>query len=84
METIIRKVGNSAGLILPTQMIKALNLTIGQQVNLEETDGRLVVTPKLRRRYTAAELNAQCDLSAPLPADLQGWEIAPAVGSEAL
>ncbi|MEC5218683.1 hypothetical protein RCH09_003657 [Actimicrobium sp. GrIS 1.19] len=36
------------------------------------------------RRYAATELNAQCDLTAPMPTDLQDWENAPVVGSEKL
>lgn len=84
METSIRKLGNSAGVILPAPLLKSLNLNIGQQVELEEKQGHLVIRPKKKKRYTAAELNAQCDFSAPMPDDLRVWEEAPAVGNEAL
>lgn len=84
METSIRKLGNSAGLILPAPLLKSLNLTIGQQFEIEKEDGRLVLTPKARKRYTAAELNAQCNPQAPMPEDLVALENSPAVGSEAL
>lgn len=84
METSIRKLGNSAGLILPAPLLKSLNLTIGQQFEIEKEGGRLVLTPKARKRYTAAELNAQCNPQAPMPEDLVTWENAPAAGSEAL
>ncbi len=36
----------------------------------------------IRRRYTAAELNIQSDLSAPMPTDLSVWENMRPVGRE--
>ena len=83
METAIRKLGNSAGIILPAALMRTLKFEVGQAIDIEVEDGRLVVTPKMRKRYTAAELNAQCDLRAPLPEDIVAWERAPVVGSEA-
>lgn len=85
METSIRKLGNSAGLILPAHFLKTLKLSVGQAVEIEEADGRLVLTPKPKacKRYTAAELNALCDPRAPMPEDLEAWERMPAAGSEA-
>ena len=39
--------------------------------------------PKVpRKRYSAAELIAQCDVDAPMPTDLQGWDRMAPVGSE--
>ena len=84
METSIRKLGNSAGIILPAALLRSLKFEVGQAIDIEVEDGRLVVTPKRRKRYTAAELNAQCDPPAPMPEDIVAWERAPLVGSEAL
>lgn len=84
MESAIRKLGNSAGIILPVALLRSLKCEVGQIIDIEVDDGRLVVTPVRRRRYTAAELNAQCDRRAPMPEDLVAWDSAPAVGSEAL
>lgn len=84
MEIAIRKLGNSAGIILPATLMRALGLSIGAAVTAEQVDGKLVLTPAVKKRYTAAELNAQCNPRAPMPEDMVAWEHAPAVGSEAL
>ena len=84
METAIRKLGNSAGIIVPAALLKSLKCEVGQVIELEVENGRLLVTPKRGKRYTAAELNALCNPRAPMPDDMVAWERAPAVGSEAL
>ncbi|OHC63274.1 MAG: hypothetical protein A3H93_16220 [Rhodocyclales bacterium RIFCSPLOWO2_02_FULL_63_24] len=84
METAIRKLGNSAGIILPAALLRSLKCEVGQIIEIEVEDGRLVVTPTRRKRYTAAELNAQCNRRTPMPEDLVAWDRAPSVGSEAL
>ena len=86
MELAFKKVGNSTGLIFPAALLKMLGIQEGQIVDIETTqNGELMLRLKKKpRRYTAAELNAQCDLNAPMPSDLQEWEHAPIVGSEAL
>jgi len=84
METAIRKLGNSAGIILPAAFLRSLKFEVGQAIEIEVEDGRLVVTPKRHKRYTAAELNALCNPRAPMPEDVVAWESAPVVGSEAL
>jgi antitoxin ChpS len=47
-------------------------------------DGRLIVNPKPRARYTIAELLAASDFSQPQPAEEREWIDAPAVGRELL
>ncbi len=84
METAIRKLGNSAGIILPAALLRSLKFEVGQTIDIEVEDGRLVVTPTRRKRYTAAELNAQCNPRAPMPTDMAAWDRAPSVGSETL
>lgn len=83
METdaIIRRQGNSIGLVLPQTVLRETGFTVGQTVSLEATAGSLIIKEK-RKRYTAAELNALCDPDAVLPADLQGWDEMPDVGLE--
>jgi antitoxin ChpS len=84
METAIRKLGNSAGIILPAALLRSMKFEVGQVIDIEVEDGRIVVTPKRSKRYTAAELNAQCDSRAPMPEDMVAWENAPVLGSETL
>jgi antitoxin ChpS len=45
-------------------------------------DGRLVVEPRPRLRYTLAELLAVSDYSQPQPPEERDWVDAPAVGDE--
>ncbi len=86
MELIIRKLGNSAGLTLPPALLRDLHFSIGQSLLVEKgQDNAIVLRAKpTRKRYTAAELNKQCNLKAMMPADLQSWEDMAAVGDEAL
>jgi antitoxin ChpS len=86
MELQLRKLGNSTGLTLPPSLMRDLGLAAGQRMTLSKMpDGALLLTPKIeRRKYSAADLNAQCNLKAPMPADLVAWEQLPPVGNEAL
>lgn len=84
MDLAIRKLGNSAGIILPQPVLKSLGLTVGQHVSAETQDGRLVLTPATRKRYTLSELLAQCDRNAVTPPDVADWDNAPAVGKEVI
>ena len=73
MEVVLKKMGNSTALILPPTVLRNLGLTAGHALTLETTsDRRIVLTPK--RKYTLAEMIAQCDLSAPAPADMADWD----------
>jgi antitoxin ChpS len=86
MELVFKKLGNSTGLTFPATFLREHGVREGQTVVVEATeDGTITLQPKvIRKRYTAAELNAQCDLKAAMPSDLVDWEHAPAVGNEAL
>lgn len=86
MELVVRKLGNSVGVTLPTALLRDLDVAVGHSFTVTRTaDNDLVLRPQRpRKRYTAAELNKQCNLKAPMPADLQNWEAMPAVGEEAL
>lgn len=86
MELVIRKIGNSAGLALPAPLLRELGFSVGQTLLVERTEqGSLTLQPKkLRKKYSAAELNAQCNPRAPMPADLAAWDAMRPVGSEAL
>lgn len=87
MELVFRKLGNSTGLTFPASFLREHHLQDGQAVTVDvKSDGTFILSPKkvVKRRYTAAELNAQCDLAAPMPTDLQDWDNAPRVGSEEL
>jgi len=80
--TNLRKVGGSVMLAVPPSFLDQLHLQVGATVGMAVADGRLVVDPKPRSRYTLAELLAASDYSQPQPADEREWVDAPAVGNE--
>jgi len=85
MKTTIRKIGNSAGVILPATILKKLNLAESDAVEIEEDGTRILIRPcKAKPRYSLAELLSQCDESAPCPDELRDWEDAGAAGQELL
>jgi antitoxin component of MazEF toxin-antitoxin module len=86
MELVFKKLGNSTGLTFPAAFLREHGVREGQAVVVEATDdGTITLRPKVvRKRYTAAQLNAQCDPKAAMPSDLVDWERAPAVGGEAV
>lgn len=58
MMTRIQKWGNSLGLRIPKHVAEDADLTEGTAVVLQVRNGRLVVTPVTRRRYSLDELLA--------------------------
>lgn len=80
--TNLRKVGGSVMLAVPPALLAQLHLQAGATVGVAVTDGRLVIEPKPRPRYTLAELLAASDYSQPQPAQEREWVDAPAVGGE--
>ena len=57
----LRAVGGSVMFAIPKPMLDGLDLHANQQVGVSIADGRMIVEPKVRPRYTLAELMAQCD-----------------------
>jgi antitoxin ChpS len=82
--TNLRKVGGSVMLAVPPVLLDVLHLSAGARVGLTVDNGRLVVEPSARPRYTLDELLAQCDASALLTSEDQEWLDGKPVGSELL
>ncbi len=82
--TSLRKVGGSVMLTVPPAFLDQLHLHAGATVGLLVDQGRLVIDPHPRPRYTLAELLAASDYSQPQPAEEREWVDAPAVGGELL
>ena len=80
--TNLRKVGGSVMLAVPPALLDVLHLSAGAKVGLSVDNGRLVVEPTARPRYTMAELLAASDYSQPQPPEEREWVDAPAVGRE--
>lgn len=71
--TNLRRVGGSVMMAVPPALLDLLELSAGAQVGLTVDNGRLMVEPRPRPRYTLNELLAQCDASAPVSDDDQEW-----------
>lgn len=80
--TNLRKVGGSVMLAVPPALLDVLHLAAGAKVVLAVDDGRLVVAPTARPRYTMAELLAVSDYGHPQPLEEREWVDAPAMGRE--
>lgn len=81
MEVVLKKMGNSTAVIIPPPVLKTLGLAVGHALTMDTTkDGRIVLTPK--PKYTLEEMIAQCDLSAPPPADMADWDAMKPEGGE--
>lgn len=81
--TNLRKVGGSVMLAVPPAILNALNLRAGERIAVTVEGNRLVIEPA-RRRYTLAELLAQCKSSRKHTAEDRQWLDAAAVGRELL
>ena len=80
--TNLRKVGGSVMLAVPPALLDVLRLSAGSKVGIAVDNGRLVVEPSTRPRYTMTELLAASDYSKPQSAEEREWVDAPAVGGE--
>jgi antitoxin ChpS len=82
--TNLRKVGGSVMLALPPAILELLHLKAGATVGVAVDDGRLVIDPSPRQRYTMAELLAASDYTQAQTAEEREWLDSPAVGGELL
>lgn len=81
MEITLRRYDNNTVAVLPPALLKELHLAVGQIMVVDTTaDGKIIMSKK--RKYTLNDLVAQCDTSAPPPADTDQWDNAKPVGEE--
>ena len=71
--THLRKVGGSIMLAVPPALLDMLRIGAGTKVGLAVDNGRLVVDPHPRPRYTLDVLLAQCEDSAALTDEDRAW-----------
>ena len=84
LTTTLRNVGGSVMFAIPKAILESLNLAATDQVGLSVADGRIIIDPHPRPRYTLEELVAQCDAKTSRPSEECAWlEDAPQ-GREAL
>jgi antitoxin MazE len=58
MQIVVKKWGNCAAVRLPAAVMKSVNLSIDQPVEVEEHDGIITLRPVVRRRRSLAALIA--------------------------
>jgi len=82
MQTKVREMGNSLGLLVPAHLAKELRMQAGQSVEIDPEGKKLSIVPSRRPRYERNALLAQCDLTAPEAEDMQDWQATAPVGRE--
>ncbi len=80
--TNLRKVGGSIMLAVPPALLETLRLRPGARVDIAVENGRLVVEPKQRPRYTLDELLAQCNPKARRTREEREWLDSKPLGGE--
>lgn len=81
----LRNLGGSVVMAVPKAILGLMHLGAGSQVDVALEDGRLVVAPCRKPRYSLAELLAQCsDENMALIVEDKTWLDSPPVGKELL
>lgn len=78
----LRQVGGSVMLAIPPAFLEQLHLSARADVGVAVENGRLIVEPKTRPRYTLANLLAECDPAGPEPEDDNEWTTGAPAGEE--
>lgn len=85
MEVKIQQWGNSAAIRMPSALLKQMSLGVGDVLRVvsASVDALTMQPAKVKPHYNLTDLMAQCDLSAPEPAELAAWNAMQPVGREA-
>lgn len=78
----LRSLGGSVSLTLPKQLLKALSLQSGSEVQIALDRDKLIVSAKKRPKYTLEQLLAQCE-GKKFRIDKE-WDRAAPVGKEVI
>lgn len=73
MQTALRKMGNSTGMILPKPILKLLGVESGASMELVVEDGRVIATPVRNGVRQGWEADAERIGSEPLDAESREW-----------
>jgi antitoxin ChpS len=83
MRTTIRKIGNSAGTIIPAGLLKKLGIAQGDFINIDDDGENIIISAANKRpTYNLDTLLDKCDENAPDDEAAQAWDNSPAVGQE--
>ena len=56
MEARLQKWGNSVGIRIPSSILKSLNLSINDKIDLKEDGDRIIITKSKKERVSLEEL----------------------------
>jgi antitoxin MazE len=56
MEARLQKWGNSVGIRIPNSLLKSLNLSINDKIDLKEDGDRIIITKSKKERVSLEEL----------------------------
>ena len=73
MQTALRKMGNSTGMILPKPILKALGVETGAAMELTVEDGRVIATPIRSAVREGWEADAKRIGAESVDADSDAW-----------
>jgi antitoxin MazE len=73
MQTALRKMGNSTGMILPKPILKLLGVESGASMDLVVEGGRVIATPVRNGARHGWEADAERIGSEPLDDDSASW-----------
>lgn len=82
MQSALRKIGNSTGIVLPRPILGAMGVAGGTMLDLTVEDGRLIATPVKRdvragwaeaAKSVAAETSLDTDWIEGAPVDYTDW-----------
>lgn len=83
-KTDLRKVGDSVMFEVLPAILDLLRRGAGAKANLDIQDGRLVIEPEVRPRYSLDDLPAQCGATASVSVEDRAWIDAKPAGRELL
>ena len=78
----LRKVGGSVMLAVPPAILEMVQMRSGSTVSIAVENGRLIVEPETKTRYSLHELLAKCDISAPVSGEDSQWTASAPEGHE--
>lgn len=81
----IRKQGRLAIMTIPPDILKSLDVGVGDQLTLNVQGGVITAKPVMvasRKHYKLADLLSQCDKNASFNAEVAAWNNISPVGSE--
>ena len=83
MQTSLRKMGNSTGMIVPRALLAELGASVGTAVDLKVEGGKLVASPvrNVRKDWEEDAARLGCE---PLTAEEAEWQAFPNAGDDEL